>query len=480
MNDAIRRIAIIGGDEHVWSAAARLLVGLRGQGVEIVVVDDSHDELNGVLSLDASAHAFHRKIGIQEPSLIGQMNGVYSYGVKLEHPSGGFTFTFSPSGDLIDRVQFHHYAARYKNLGGEVNICDYNLAAIAVDRKKFAHPKPDSPLARLDYSVNVDRDKYVSLLRAAVLQHDVRHICEQVLSVERSDGLTRALKLSNSETVFADFVIDCSGRSDPNGWESWKPYYEYDRQLSWTQRSEDTPSVACLNRQFEFASLKKSSSSMHDHYCLSFNSDELTDQQLAVLAIECDANFDLSEARIVSRPARVRTHFWDANTLYLGEAAGHIGNQIFSGLIHTHNALERWMELYPRQGKSTLSAVHYNSATRIEYERVRDAHLLALMPNNQSLNTAPERVPETLMHRASLFSGIGRVAFYESDVLEPHQWVNLFLGLNYWPKQVDPLVNHIEKSGLKKILSASASQSEKLVLEFPQHDQLLNAIRRVS
>ncbi len=481
MNNVIERIAVIGGDEHAWSVAARLLVGLRGQGISIVVVDEEPEDPRGVIPMGLSAHSFHRKIGIDEPTVIRQMDGAYSYGVALkkENQDEDF-FSFSPSGDLIDRVQFHHYVAKYRNGGGLVSLSDYNLAALATKENRFAHPKPNSPLEKLDYAFNVSRKKYIDLLRTAVLARDVSHVCSKVRSISRNDlSLVTALSLANNQSLEVDFVFDCTGLTGDTGWESWGDYYSYDRQLRWIEDVDGSAPDSRLSlEQLELASHNYCSSAKHVDHCVSFSSRSLTDAGASELAAKLSPNFDEQRVNFLDRPPRIRAEFWHGNVLNIGANAGYAGNQLFSDLYHTHSAIERWLELYPSKGENALLAKQYNTVCRQEYGHVRDAHAMVISASQHCSRAIS--LSKSLSHRLSLFEGIGSVAFYENDVLEPHQWVNLLCALGCLPKRSDALIDHLEQDDLHNLLVRVRTQLQAHVSELPDYDQLLNAIRQAS
>ncbi len=476
MSTALKKIAIVGGDEHAWSVAARLLVGLQADGIQITVIDSDAGRLPGVLSLDSSAHQFHRQIGIAEPTLVANAGASYRFGSRFRNQSGERIFTYSPVGEMINRVHFHQYVARLKNFGGETEFLSHSLAGMAATEGRFTHPQANSPLEKLDYAINVDRLRYIHVLRKAVLEHSVQHLQSEIKNTElTADGDIEVLQLDDGQKIEMDFVIDCTGGLRRSDYESWQPYFAYDRRLSWVQESTvDTP-VLTLSELGEHWWLNQTALPGGRYYQLSFASDSLDQQQSVEWAKQRVGAFVPQLSEFSDESPGIVTEPWKHNVLSVGKAAGYAGNQLFNELFHTHNALERWLALYPRRGANSLAAKEYNAATRSEYEHVRDVHTLLL--RGAAVN---RDLPDTLLHRMALFKGTGRVAFYESDVLHAQQWVNLFIACGIWPAKTDPLINSLSKAELTELLTMHAEQTVALAKKMPKHDQLLLAIRNAA
>ncbi len=484
MSNAMNKITIIGGDEHAWSAAARCLVSLRGQNLELTMIDCDAPTTPAVLALDLSAHQFHQAIGIQETSLIKNVGGSYCYGTQYKTADSVFVFTQSPVGELINRVHFHHYIARLKNVGGSVDFSAHSIAVQAGQQNKFSHPQANTALDKLDYTINLDRLRYIHLLRSAVLGLEaattkIKHLKSSVKSVEYGkEGIVTSLILNSGECIETDFVIDCSGRLVDDQFESWREFLPLDKSLSWVQESTEITPVLNQYNEFDHASLTQTSLPGGRFYRLSYDSEYVSDQQALGLAEQKVGKFAPQFSEQTNHRAGVAKRIWHHNVLNIGPASVYAGHHLFSGLYHTQTAMDRWLSLFPRPGVNAIEAnkalaAEYNRQFHVEMAHVRDVHVLIGCRQRNNY-------PSTLTHRLNLFVGTGRCAFYESDVLEPHQWVNLMLGFGHWPNKTDPLINHLTRTQLENLLERHHAETEQVVAKMPQHDQLLQAIRNAS
>ncbi|MBL4674193.1 MAG: tryptophan 7-halogenase, partial [Arenicella sp.] len=176
MTDLIENIVIVGADLHGWTMALGLISELGDKGVSITVVGESREDHPGVLSLDAPAHAFHQRLGFKEASLIAAVGGSYRYGIKLNscdnHLDRSYkesVFSYSPTGEMLNNVEFHHYLARLKLMGKELDLAQYSLTAQAAAQAKFTHPAADSTLAKIEYNLQFDGLRYTSFLQKTAL-----------------------------------------------------------------------------------------------------------------------------------------------------------------------------------------------------------------------------------------------------------------------------------------------------------------------
>ncbi len=475
-NSALQHLVIVGGDEHAWSAAARLVVALRAQGTKITVIEPPQNMAPGVLPLDLCAHEFHRKIGVLEPTLVANVGACYRYGTEYinqsEGASSSWIYTHAETGEMHDRMHFHQYLAHARNLGLNVDVGEHSLAALAAKENRFTHPQANTEIDKLEYTINVDRLRYISAIKSAVLQHKVNLVSAQVSGVakDENDRVT-SLHLENQGVIDADFVIDCVGITKETAFESWSELLNFDRRLNWVQESKDETPVIDRFHNKPKVGLRELALPGGVAYQLSFNSAETSDEEVLAIAKQMSGGFLPQLSEFAAERTGLVMEPWKHNVLNIGKSAGSAGNQMFGELFHTHNALKRWLSLLPRKYAEPRQIEQYNRETWAEFEHVRDAHLLLL---GKSLAT------KTLQHRVELFRGTGNVAFYENDVLESYQWVNLMLGGEIWPIRSNALLSQMDASSLTKFLNAHSAKVSEVVVKFPKHDQLLSAIRNAN
>ena len=485
-SDKINSIVIVGHDVHAWLAAARLARALRGQNVDITVVEPKRFSFPSVLSFNSAIHEFHAHLGIAEAELVQQLGAVYKYGTRFQNcdDQQDRLYVSSPMGEMVNRVKFQHYLVRAKFANAAIDSADYSLAAKAALENKFSHPEANTLLHKLDYGLEVDGVRYLQFLTQFAQHYGVKRIEASVDSVALNDRkFIDSLTLSNGSVLSADFYFDASGTQAKligealnSSFESWQSAFNCDRRLEVI--------MPCNSETPLFNSVKKNQHGWQQsipiqgaHHCtFSYNSSQLSEAQAREYA---QAEFGKAVrddlVRVFEQRQGVRKEFYLANCLALGESAGFIEPLLFTPLDFTVNAIERWLSVYPNKDCNPLLAQEYNIATANEYARVADVHGIIA---NISVSDAP--LMTSIEHRLALFRATGQVAFYESDVLSEAQWVNLLLAFDHWPEFYDPLIHTLSDSELKQILGNTASQVNSALARMPKHDQLIDAIKKAA
>jgi len=503
MNQPMRKIVIVGGDLHAWSAAAKLsavLSRLYGntRKVAITLLDDQNQQPPSVISFGTSVHQFHNSLGVKEADLIARVGGSYKYGTVFKNwvqpDSTDFLYAYSPSGQMINRVDFHHYANRLRLSGRAVSLEAFSVAAVAASEQRFTHPEPNTALEFVDYSMQFDGARYLQFLRAFSIERGVSVVETQLESVHRDKqtGKILSLTLANGDELAADFYFDCTGHDARLlgqelgvGFDSWSDYFPCDQRAELTgETNAGTPLVtSVVQSDSGWRQTNTSSGVRFEQH--SFCSDVTSDTDIVAIS---NALFDNDEPtttkplRVVAQSPGIRHQFWEKNCVALGGAAGFAESLCFDPLHFTHCALERWLELFPTVDNQELLATQYNTTTYAEYLNARDVHALRLatMGDNNSLLADKLRDvewPETLLHRMALFRATGRVAFYESDLLADYQWVSMLIGCGIWPERYDPLINALKINQIEHELANMAAAVKQIVAKLPNHDALLRAIR---
>lgn len=489
MNKPIQSIVVVGTDLHAWTVALGLIMELGHKGVSIKVVGQSQDERQGVLSLDSSAHSFHQRSGLKEASLISTMGGSYRYGIKLSNQSSHSSeriFSYSATGEMLNRVDFHQYLSRLnlsrlKLLAKEADLAQYSLTAQAALEGKFSHPAADSKLAKIDYNLQLDRLRYLLLLKNTAMNHGVSLIEHDVVAAKQSDdGAISRLDLTSGDSISTDFVFDCSGFIFDQvlniQHESFADTVRFNRCLSWSAPCGEATSLLNGVKGLQHACLLTQSLPGRMAYTLNYHHQQLTDKQALEMASGLSQDLSPEQFEFGELKAHMRVQHWVDNAVATGSVAGSSGNFIFSELFHTQTALARWLDLYPNQEINPHLSAQYNNATATEYRRVLDVHglLLTIVDNNSIA------LPATLEHRIQLFAATGNVAFYEEDVFDRHQWVNLLMACGIWPQRCDVMLSDQSPQTISELLAAVKRDNQALIASMPSLDALLAAIRQTA
>jgi tryptophan halogenase len=260
--------------------------------------------------------------------------------------------------------------------------------------------------------------------------------------------------------------------------ESFTDTIPYNRCLSWAQSKSQSGSQATspLNgiKGLEQSCLLSQPIPAGIAYTLNYDDKQLSDQQALKLAKQCSPEL-AQEHSFGSLDARVLGEHWVANAVAIGAAAGNAGDFIFGTLFHTHTALARWFELYPTQEVNPHLSKQYNKITGTEYRRMLDIHGLLLSTMNSGIV-----LPATLKHRMQLFAATGNVAFYEEDIFEKHQWVNLLMACGVWPQRCDVMLAQQDEQAITESLASVEKNNQALIASMPSLDALLNAIRQAA
>ncbi len=474
MSRPIQSIAVLGNDEHAWSVAAALVIGLKGQEVSVSVCADEHSGQSEpeLLSLNTNAHEFHHKLGIGESALLGKVSAGYSYGLGLRSEQDQDTacaFVYSSIGRMIERVHFHYYLARHRIQDQNLALRDYSIVHQAAEQGVFSHPQANSALSSLEYTLNVDRAAYVRTLRDAVLQAGVSFAPLSKEKLHRDqDGRVNLISLVNGAQRQVDFVIDCCGSIDNPSFVAMNDGPCFDRSVGvFEELSKPTPVLDALVLGDNWT-IKTTASQGARYHRLNYSSRHC---ESVVAERTLREQLRHSDAEIYAHSEEKMGYLeapWQGNVLSLGKTAVNLGDQLFSPLFYTQAAIQRWLSFYPRCEALPAQVKQFHRETNSEYKHVIDIHSLLIDRLDHS---------KTLKHRVSLFEETGRVAFYENDVLESQQWTNLLLAKGVWPKRSDPLINHLTSDELRKILRKESDSVSEIVRTFPKHDALLTAIR---
>jgi tryptophan 7-halogenase len=495
----LRHIAIVGGDLHAWCAAARLAVALRASGVRVSVLDNSPPEAPGILSTQPSIIDLHHRLGVREADLIRHIGAAYSYGYAYCNWAGDNATrvcSYGASGQMMDRIEFHHYVTLLRETCTEATMEAFSPAAVASREQRFSHPKLGSHLSQLTYAMQFDRIGYLSFLRAFALDHGVQRIAANVTCVEldaKTGGIGRLI-LEDGHSLSADFYFDSSGEAAmliegalASGFESWQKLFPCDRRLEIMHRSAaPTPlfntviqerngwqqSSALPGAVYRTHSFCSASAEENEEVC--FGQAQQSQQQ---------SPDDSTSPHIRQQKAGVRCEFWKHNCVAIGESAGFAERFFFDPFHQTCTAIERWLELLPDHAISPHLQRQYNLATREEYDRIRDIHALPLMCARGVLSPFWQRLksdapwPESLKHRVELFQQTGKLAFYEADPVRPHQWIQWMTHFGVWPERSDPLIADFSAQELQHRMDRVAQAIKAEVSKMPRHDDLLAAIR---
>ena len=484
---------ILGAGVTAWLVATALARQLKGHGIGIEVVGARAGNARRVLNTSPAASKFHRRIGIDDRTLLQDGSGAYSLGTLYSDwsaPRHRYFHAFTPPGRMLHAVEFHHFANYLRHRGIHTAYDSYSTAAHAAKLGRFAAPGSGQP--PLACGMQLNAAAYEACLRAQAETLGVRYTDSAVASaaVCSRSGHVEHLVLETGEKTPADFVFDCGNELSPlmrdtlgvgvTDWSNWLPS---DRAVVAIETHRDeTPVCRSLIRTANGWITRESPPGIHRH-ALHYSS-ALTREEAAVA--------ELVDVTGIGEAAEVATHrlpkpgclerFWQGNCLALGNAAGCSGDFVVSGLHLAQSGVLRWLELFPDRDCDPLLAAEYNRAFREETQRVRDVHWLhvSIAHRESPFWSAAGAVdtPESLQYRLDTFGHTGVLPAYEADSVSHEAWVSLLIGMDLWPERWDPLAEHYEFEAVDSELRDIAVAAESAAGAMPGHDETLRRVGR--
>ncbi|AQT60506.1 tryptophan 7-halogenase [Cellvibrio sp. PSBB023] len=510
---SLKRIVIMGGGLTGWTAALALAKGLRGLGIDIVVIDhpahrqlDLHNE-----ATTPACVAFHRWLGLAENELVAATGASFqlaSYFNAWSDARQAYFMPYNDHGFMLNRIDFSHYVVSRHLQGHALAYDDYSLAAVAAKRGRFCHPsvQESSLLSTLYYGLCLNTASYANYLREFALHLKVMHVEAETVAIQQHhDGNIASLHLAplgnaqhysgltaNGE-ITADFYLDCSGAQ--------ARLIEKQLDVAWQSRVNTLPMTHVVSHARHIA-LKQTlpshrelrtaaagwiqtlGSQTHCEQQYFYHAD-FTSSELAVRTLG-----DAENAQVKPLRSGRRASFWYKNCLALGEAAGSMG-PLGAGHLHlVQSALLRFLQLLPAHLPAHYNAAEFNRLTHLEYDHIEDFHALHyyLAANNrhakasnaktnndfwQNIHTNP--LTDRLAYKLELFKQRGHIPFYEGETFSAGMWTSLLLGNGYWPERTNPLINTMDAhwveqqlESMKKRIAAAANAMPEQALYLHQ------------
>jgi tryptophan halogenase len=492
MNDAIRRVVIVGGGTAGWMAAA-LLARSLGPQREILLVESAEIGTVGVgeATIPQILH-INGFLGIDEDDLLRCTHGTYKLGVQLNdwgRIGDSYLHGFGDVGLPLGLLPFHHYWLRSRARGDTNPLWAYSLNAVAASADRFARldKVPNSPLGGIRYAYQFDAARYARYLRERIPRGAVRRMEGKVVGVNLrgEDGFIESLTLESGETVDGDFFIDCTGFRGlliegalETGYESWQHWLPCDRALAVASartapmRPYTQATARSAGWQWRIA-LQHRTGNGHVYCSSLISDDEAAAQLLANLESE-----PLEDPRPLRFTTGMRKRQWNRNCLALGLAAGFM-EPLESTSIHlVQSGLARFLGMFPDRHCDPVLVEQYNHQTRFEYERVRDfliLHYKATARDDTPFwrQCAAMEVPSALARRIELFRRTGLIFRDADELFTEVGWLQVLLGQRIEPAAYHPLADELESPKLDGFLSDIRTLVQRAAAGLPSHDDFV-------
>lgn len=490
-------IVIVGGGSAGWMSAAALARALPPQRYQITLIES--EEIGTVGVGEATLphiKAFNDQLGIHEAQFMRETRATFKLGIEFRNwgrPGDRYIHPFGVFGEPWGGVDFQHHWIRTKQRGGQVApFQEYSYAIAACRRNAFEFPELDRKSIRSTYAYayHFDAGLYADFLRRWATRRGVRRVEGQVRDVVLSEsGAIESLLMQSGTPIEGDFFIDCTGfRSLLLGaklgvqWEDWSQWLPCDR--AWAvpceRTGEFTPYTRSTAQSGGWIWRIPLQHRTGNGYVFSsrFASEE---QARETLLGQLDGPA-LGEPRLLRfKPGR-RVQAWQRNCVAVGLASGFLEPLESTSIFLIQAAVSDLLVLMPtpEQGRAVDQrlADEFNRLSDIQYARVRDfliLHYFANRRHGEALwDYAREMpIPETLVHKISLFEARGHVPFYKDGLFSRDSWLAVLFGQGLMPSAYDRLANDLSADQLERKMREVHERIASNVASMPSHAEFV-------
>jgi flavin-dependent dehydrogenase len=220
VQDAVRRIVIVGGGTAGWITASLIAAEHResARPPEVVLVESPDIPIIGVgEGTWPSMRMTLQKIGLPEADLVRRCEASFKQGTRFAgwaRPGDGSQYVHPFS--LPAEYATLNLAEHWLDTDGRVPFADFVTPQAAVIAAGLAPKQAATPeyAFNVNYGYHFDAGKFARLLHQhAVVRLGVRYVSGNLQQVEsRPDGDIAAIVLDTGERLEGDLFVDCTGQ----------------------------------------------------------------------------------------------------------------------------------------------------------------------------------------------------------------------------------------------------------------------------
>ena len=493
MSAQARTVVVAGGG--IASRMAVVAIARRLPGVRVIRLDglDGGDALEDwVGAARPSIRSFHHHLGIDEAEIVGRTQSTYRLGTSVRDWGDSPYFRgHGHYGNALAGVPFHQLWLHCARTTGAAAYDSFSVAAMLASKSRFELPASDpaSPLAALDYGLQLYLPTYRQALQALGQAAGVEEIVGQIRATEPgADGSTlTALQLDDGQRLTADLFVDASGRRAlvrsqlPSAWVDWSDTLPVDRLIVASQSSDRVPPpndelfAGSAGWRYEARTLDSAT------HLLGYSSTCFSDTQ-AHRALRDATGCVAQDPPVILRQGRLAEP-WKGNCVAIGAAAVVLEPVAATGLHLVCRHIERLIGCWPGNDckPTAVESAFFNRRTAMEAERMRDfVQLPYLLSTRQepfwrAASAAPASVD--LTRELALFRERGRSGGYDEDSFEQDEWLANLIGLGVRPRRIDTLAEENLPTRADACLAESMTQLARAADTAPTHAQWLLRLR---
>jgi tryptophan halogenase len=489
LENAIRKIVIVGGGTAGWMAAAPLAQRL-GKHCEVILVESPEIGTIGVGEATLPTIRFYNAaLGLDGADFIKKTQATFKVGIDFQdwgHVGNRFFHGFGDYGPSIDKRSPHmHWLRLSQEFNRMPDLENWSMSSMMARHNKFTPPSKDIPSLTdaYSYGFQFDAGLYANYLREYAVARGAQRIEGMIVEVEQhpESGFITAVKLRDGRRVEGDLFIDCSGFRGlliegtlKAGYDDWSDYLPCNSALAVPCASvpELTPYTRVTAKSAGWVwriPLQHRTGNGHV-YSNAFTTDE---QARQVLLDSLDAAA-LDEPRQLRFVTGRRRKSWVKNCVAVGLSAGFV-EPLESTSIHLiETAVGKLITLFPDRDFRPELIEEFNRSMAIRYESVRDFIIMHYKLTRRDDSEfwrycANMPIPDSLSHQIELFRETGRVAVLDPDGFAEPSFVAMLMGLGVVPKRYDPFVDHIDIRQLHGHFAGLRDAIAQAVARMPDH-----------
>jgi tryptophan halogenase len=489
LENAIRKIVIVGGGTAGWMAAAPLAQRL-GKHCEVILVESPEIGTIGVGEATLPTIRFYTAaLGLDGADFIKKTQATFKVGIDFQdwgHVGNRFFHGFGDYGPSIDKRSPHmHWLRLSQEFNRMPDLENWSMSSMMARHNKFTPPSKDIPSLTdaYSYGFQFDAGLYANYLREYAVARGAQRIEGMIVEVEQhpESGFITAVKLRDGRRVEGDLFIDCSGFRGlliegtlKAGYDDWSDYLPCNSALAVPCASvpELTPYTRVTAKSAGWVwriPLQHRTGNGHV-YSNAFTTDE---QARQVLLDSLDAAA-LDEPRQLRFVTGRRRKSWVKNCVAVGLSAGFV-EPLESTSIHLiETAVGKLITLFPDRDFRPELIEEFNRSMAIRYESVRDFIIMHYKLTRRDDSEfwrycANMPIPDSLSHQIELFRETGRVAVLDPDGFAEPSFVAMLMGLGVVPKRYDPFVDHIDIRQLHGHFAGLRDAIAQAVARMPDH-----------
>ena len=497
MNDAIKKLVIVGGGTAGWMTAA-LMRRVMGPQLAIELVESEAIGIVGVgeATIPPIAHV-NNVLGLDEAEFLRETKATIKLAIRFENwrkKGDSYYHTFGAPGRSQAFCHFHHFWSRARLNGHDTNLWDYDLNYLCAEAGKFAKLEVNDPIWELHYAYHFDSGLYGQYLRRYSERLGVKRtegLIDKV-DVRGQDGHVTAVHLQGGGKIEGDFFIDCSGARGlliqqklGTGYEDWSHWLPCDRAMAVPSKrfDETAPYTRSIARRAGWQwriPLQHRNGNGLVYSSAHISDDEARESLMSNLDSEA-----LGDPRIIRfRTGRTRKQ-WHRNVVAVGLSSGFLEPLESTSIYLIQSAIVRLIHLFPHGGVTPELISEYNRQSQEEFELIRDFIILHYYLNERDdsqfwRDVRQADVPDRLLQKIDLFRANGTLTKDNLDIFLEPSWLQVMLGQGVVPQDYHPLANSLTDEQLIDKLRNTKATKQQPMDKLPSHDAFLEMFCKAS